>query len=122
MTDEVHDNPRTHRFELDVDGATAFLEYRISGSVYTLVHTEVPKALSGHGIGTRLIKGALDLLRQSKARIIVKCPFVRAFLEKHPEFHDMVNERTGPSLDQRLDEALNETFPASDPTAVTPER
>jgi predicted GNAT family acetyltransferase len=123
MTDTVRDNKDAHRFELDVDGTVAFLDYRKSGSIYTLVHTEVPQAVSGRGIGSKLIRGVLESLRQDGARIIVKCPFVKAYIEKHPEFRELIEAGDEKSaLDARLDEALTETFPASDPPAVTPKR
>src|ERR1700692_468015 len=62
MPSEVKDNPAHGRFELEVDGHPAFVSYRLTKSAVVLVHTEVPKALEGHGIGTALATGVLELL------------------------------------------------------------
>ena len=78
------DNATTHRFELQVDGQVAFLDYERSDGVLTLIHTEVPEALRGRHIGERLVKGALDAGRAEGSRIVTVCPFVRAYLRKHP--------------------------------------
>jgi predicted GNAT family acetyltransferase len=81
----VIDNPQAHRFELVVDGVTAFLKYeRTSGSL-VLVHTEVPDALRGRHVGDALVKGALHHAQAEHLRIVAVCPFVRAYLRKHPD-------------------------------------
>ena len=61
--DNVRDNAERRRFELDFDGHTAFSEYRRAGGVLTVMHTEVPKELNGRGIGSRLVRGLLDIAR-----------------------------------------------------------
>jgi predicted GNAT family acetyltransferase len=122
MPDEVHDNTAARRFELQLDGATAFVGYQTSKNVVRLVHTEVPKALAGRGVGSRLAKGALELLRNSGTQVIAECPFIAEYVKKHPEFRDILVSDEGSRLDARLDEALKETFPASDPTAVSSRR
>ncbi|SHI74363.1 hypothetical protein SAMN02745194_01006 [Roseomonas rosea] len=94
MTTEVTDNAARHRFELDVDGTTAIIAYRRAGAgVLELVHTEVPENLSGQGVGSRLVKGALDLIRAEGAKVIPSCSFVAAFIQRHPEYADMVAAR-----------------------------
>jgi predicted GNAT family acetyltransferase len=122
MSGEVYENVAARRFEMRVDGATAFVEYRRSGHIVTLTHTEVPQSLSGHGLGSRIARGALELLRKAGAQIIAECPFMAEYVNKHPEFRGMLASGGGSRLDERLDEALKETFPASDPTAVSPRR
>jgi predicted GNAT family acetyltransferase len=79
----VLDNPASDRFELSVDGDTAFLEYRRDGDTISLVHTEVPKAFRGRGYGELLVKGALDAARAEGLRVKAVCPFVRAYMDKH---------------------------------------
>ncbi len=89
MTD-VRDNPEKHRFELVVDGYTALAEYRLSPGVVTFTHTEVPKELGGRGIGSKLAKGALDQARVRGLKVVPLCPFIKAWIEKHPEYRDLL--------------------------------
>lgn len=90
MADSTRDNPERQRFELEADGATAISEYRIKDGVITFTHTEVPEALSGRGIASRLIKGALDEVRARKLKVVSRCSFVTAYMEKHPEYNDLL--------------------------------
>jgi hypothetical protein len=90
MTGTVRDNAAQHRFELEVDGHTAYLYYQLEPGVITLVHTEVPPALGGRGVGSTLVRGALDVIRARGLKVIAKCPFVAAWMGKHPEFNDLV--------------------------------
>jgi predicted GNAT family acetyltransferase len=88
---EVRDNTAQHRFELDVDGHQAVAYYRIAAGVITFVHTEVPQQLSGRGIGTKLISGALEMVRAQGLKVVPQCPFVSAFMGKHPEYNDLLH-------------------------------
>jgi uncharacterized protein len=58
--------------------------------VITFTHTEVPPALEGHGIGSALVRGALDAARAQGLKVVAKCPFVSAYIAKHPEFADLL--------------------------------
>jgi predicted GNAT family acetyltransferase len=89
MTADVRDNAAKHRFEFEADGHTAAAYYELAGNVITFVHTEVPPELGGKGIGSKLVRGALDQVRARKLRVVAKCPFVRAYIEKHPEYADL---------------------------------
>ncbi len=125
MSGEIRDNPALGRFELDAEGATAFLTYRLTKTATNLVHMEVPEAHKGRGIATKLAAGVLEFLRKQGRKAIVTCPFVAAYVRKHPEYNDLLAEPLRDpekdELDARLDEALAESFPASDPPAVSPE-
>jgi predicted GNAT family acetyltransferase len=88
--DEVIDNVRQHRFEVVVDGEVAFVNYKIEGGRLILVHTEVPKALSGRGVGTTLIRSVLNEARRRGQRIVPECDFVSAFVQRNPEFNDLI--------------------------------
>ena len=90
MTGTVRDNAALKRFELEVDGHTAYLYYRPEPGVITLVHTEVPPALGGRGIGSTLVRGALEAIRARGLKVVAKCPFVAAWMGKHPELNDLV--------------------------------
>jgi uncharacterized protein len=86
----VRDNKAQSRFELDVEGGTAFANYRETPSAVVITHTETPRALRGHGIASRLVEGALELIRADGRKVIAGCSFVVDFLREHPEYGDMV--------------------------------
>jgi uncharacterized protein len=88
VSNQVRNNTALHRFELDADGHTALAHYRLSPPIITFTHTEVPTELSGRGAGSALARGALEIVRAHK--VVAQCLFVRAFIEKHPEFQDLV--------------------------------
>lgn len=88
--DQVIDNPALSRFEFALPGGTAIIAYRIEGERIVLDHTEVPQALAGQGVGSRLAKGAFELIRTSGRKAVPHCEFVRGWLAKHPEYHDIV--------------------------------
>lgn len=85
------DNPDAGRFELEVDGQLAQLSYRRVGQRLVLVHTEVPPALEGRGIGGRLVRSALESARRDGATIVPLCPFARRWLEQHRDEVDGVD-------------------------------
>ena len=90
MSGDIRDNTAQHRFELDADGGTAVMYYRLEPGVITLMHTEVPPELGGKGVGSQLIKGALDQVRAEGLKVIAQCPFVKAYIEKHPDYADLL--------------------------------
>jgi predicted GNAT family acetyltransferase len=87
---DVVNNIAQHRYELAVDGHLAATYYKVSDGVITFIHTEVPPELGGKGIGSRLIKGALDQVRAEGLKVTAQCPFVKAYIEKHPEYTDLL--------------------------------
>lgn len=89
----VRDNRAAGRFELEVDGHTAFAAYEREGDTMIFTHTEVPEALAGQGVGTSLVRGALDLARGEGARVVPACSFVRHYMETHPEDRDLLATR-----------------------------
>lgn len=86
MTGAVRNNPAENRYELDVEGHIAATYYELSNGVITFVHTEVPDALGGRGIGSHLIKGALDQVRAAGLKVVAHCPFVKAYIGRHQEY------------------------------------
>lgn len=78
------------RFEIEQDGHIAYLEYNLTGKVLQLIHSEVPEALRGRGLASELAKSALDWARENRVKVDVICPSVAAYLEKHPEYSDLV--------------------------------
>ncbi len=82
----VTDQPQRLRYELDVDGAVAFIDYRKSAGRVDMLHAEVPPHLGGRGIGTALVRGALRLARAESLQIQAYCGFVAATMRRHPEW------------------------------------
>src|SRR4051812_36028966 len=85
----VRDNKAQSRFELDVEGALAFANYRLTPSAIIITHTETPRALRGRGIASELVKGALDLIRGDGHKVIAGCGFVVDYLRKNPQYADL---------------------------------
>jgi uncharacterized protein len=86
----VRDNKSQHRFELDVEGAVAFANYRLAPGSVIITHTETPPALRGRGIASKLVQGALEMIRADGLKVVAGCGFVMDYLQKHPEFSDLV--------------------------------
>lgn len=93
MVSDVMDNPAMSRFEMASGGAVALVEYRREGDRIVLIHTEVPEALSGQGVGSKLVRGVLDRLRAEGAKVVPRCEFVAAYVERHPEYRDLLADR-----------------------------
>jgi predicted GNAT family acetyltransferase len=87
---ELVDNVAKHRYEISVDGKTAFTTYKIENGVISFLHTEVPSEFRGKGIGSKLVRGELEAARARGLKVIPRCEFVAGYIEKHPEFHDLL--------------------------------
>jgi uncharacterized protein len=90
----VKNNEAAHRFELEAEGRTAVSEYRRRNGTIVFTHTEVPLQLEGKGIGNALAKSALDYARSEGLRVIPRCRFIAAFIKRHPEYQDLVEEKS----------------------------
>jgi len=90
MSDEVIDNTDRRRFERRVQGATAIATYELDADRVVLLHTEVPRELSGQGIGSRLARGVFERIRGSGRKAVPKCPFMAEWVNRHDEFADLV--------------------------------
>ncbi|RMI08890.1 N-acetyltransferase [Cellulomonas triticagri] len=86
------DLPDEQRFEARLPDGTVVgvAEYRRHDDVVVFTHTEVDPRQEGHGVGTTLVRAALDAVRAAGDRAEPRCPFVRAFVEDHPEYADLV--------------------------------
>ena len=78
------------RFEIEREGHVAYLEYTLAGKVLQLIHSEVPTALQGKGLGSELAHAALEWAREQELKVDVICPSVAEYLKKHPEYADLV--------------------------------
>ena len=95
MTDtpEVRDNADRKRFEIDLgDGSFAFAQYNLIPGKIMFTHTEVPPKHEGHGLGTALIKAGLAAARERGLKVIPICPFFAAYMERHEEVQDLLDQ------------------------------
>lgn len=88
----LHKNANPPRFEMNVDGRLAFILYKEKPGTITLIHTEVDPALEGKGAGTAVIEKTLDYLEKNNLKLIPLCPFVVAYLKRHPEWNRLVEK------------------------------
>jgi uncharacterized protein len=87
----VADNPGAERYEIAVDGERAgFVTYRLAPGVITFLHAEIDPARERQGLGSRLVRDALDDARARELRVRPVCPFVAWFIETHAEFQPLV--------------------------------
>ena len=87
---QVKDNPAVGRVEMRSGASTAFGEYRRAGARIALLHTEVPEAMSGQGVGSKLVRGTLDAVRAEGLKVEPRCEFVAAYVARHPEYRDLL--------------------------------
>ncbi|WP_432987824.1 GNAT family N-acetyltransferase [Dactylosporangium sp. CA-233914] len=86
MDFQVVDNADHNRFEIRVDGELAgSAYYRLREQEITFTHTEVEAAFEGKGVGSKLANGALTLAKDRGLQVVAQCPFIAAYLKKHPE-------------------------------------
>jgi predicted GNAT family acetyltransferase len=97
----VRDVPERHRYEISLSGETAGLAVyqdrpggEGGGQRRVFVHTEIDPRLKGQGVGSRLVRAALDDVRTSGRRAVPVCPFVTSYLNRHHEYDDIVDPAT----------------------------
>jgi NAD+ kinase len=87
----VVDSFEQNRYEILVGGEIAgVLHYRRRGNVIQLEHTEIDNAYEGRGLASRLARGALEDARRRATPVVVVCPFVTGYVERHPEWSDLI--------------------------------
>lgn len=88
---QVKDNPEGSRFEAWIgDKLAGFAEYRMRPGTIVFTHTEVGDAFEGMGVGSALARGALDATRPTLLGVEPQCPFIKGYIDKHPEYQDLV--------------------------------
>jgi hypothetical protein len=92
MRSDVVDRPERHRFEIAVDGGAVagFAAYRLGDGEITFTHTEVEDAYEGRGLGSVLVRHALDAARERGLAVLPACSFVREWIARHPDYVDLV--------------------------------
>jgi predicted GNAT family acetyltransferase len=88
----VRDHPEQERYEVydDDDRLAGFAQYHRRRSLIAFVHTEIDPAFEGQGLGSVLVKAALEDAREQGLAVLPFCPFVRGYIERHPEYLDLV--------------------------------
>ena len=102
----------SRQFTTDVDGNRAHLDYTLDDGVMTITHTRVPPAIGGRGIAGELMAAALEAARAAGWTVKPACSYAKAYMERHARSGDKQH------MDDLLDEALDESFPASDSPSV----
>ena len=86
-------NESENRFEVNVDGQVAYLKFEWVRDRIALIHTEVPQALAGRGLATRLARAGLDFARREGLAVVPVCPVVAAYIRRHKEYLELVPGR-----------------------------
>jgi uncharacterized protein len=90
-TTTVSDNPAAHRYEVAVDAQVAgYVQYRARPGLIALIHTQIDGRMAGRGLGGTLIAAVLDDARAKGLAVLPFCPFVNAYIKRHPEDRDLV--------------------------------
>lgn len=82
-------NEGKRRFEVEVEGRTGVLEYRIEKHSIAFTHTGVPPEIAGQGIASALTKAGLEYAKAHQLRVIPLCPFVQSYLVRHAEYQNL---------------------------------
>ena len=115
---QIEHDAASHRFSTVVDGERAVLDYVLDEDTMTITHTGVPRPVAGRGIAAELVRNALAQAHSEGWKVVPACSYAADYMAKHPE-ECAAEERAALWQHQSdlLDEALDETFPASDPPA-----
>lgn len=87
---EVNNNKTDGQFELHVEGQVAKIIYEVKGKKIYLFSTHVPESLAGRGIGSKLLKGSLEIIEGMNLKVIPKCSFIQGWFMKHPEKRNLL--------------------------------
>jgi len=88
---EIRDNASESQYEIYVDGQLAgFLTYKLREGTFVAIHTEIDDAYEGQGLGSQLVKQVLADLRDAGLLLKPSCPFVKSYIERHPEYADLI--------------------------------
>ena len=88
---QINHDKQAKRFETTIEGQTGYLSYQDKGDVLIYDHTIVPQSLGGKGVGSALVKHALNYARDNDKKVLPQCSFVASYIDKHPEYQDLVS-------------------------------
>ncbi len=86
----INHNEQAQRFETTIDGHTGYISYQQRSDALVYDHTIVPQALGGQGVGSALVKHALDYARDHNKKVVPQCSFVASYIDKHPDYQDLI--------------------------------
>lgn len=87
----IINNTEAQQYEMEVEGALAYVAYMDRGARIVFHHTEVPAHLGGKGIGSHLAKHVLEAAKEAEKVVVPICPFIRAYIARHPEYKAIVS-------------------------------
>src|SRR5690349_10919043 len=87
---QVKNNIAEHQFEVQLGNKVGIISYRKKGSIYIMVHTEVPEEFGGQGIADHLAHDALEQVKAEHGMVVPLCPFVNAYIQRHQEYQPLV--------------------------------
>ncbi len=87
---QISHDEQAKRFETTIEGQTGYISYQDKGDTLVYDHTIVPQALGGRGVGSALVKHALNYAREQNKKVVPQCSFVEAYINKHPEYQDLL--------------------------------
>ena len=90
MSFPIEHDPNKGRFSTIVEGQRCLLDYRLAGTTMTIVHTEVPSAVGGHGIAGELMEAAIQAARANGWKIVPACSYAAAYMKRHTEYADLL--------------------------------
>ena len=89
----VVDNKEKNRFEAEIDGHQAIIEYSVKPNILILKHIEVDKELSGRGVATEMTESVLLEIELRGLKVIPECPFIKNYINKHPEWESILSSK-----------------------------
>jgi predicted GNAT family acetyltransferase len=89
----IINNTERSRFETEINGEFAYVEYRFYNDDIALMHTFVPESARGKGISSALAKFALEYVKEKKLKLIVYCPFIAKYIEQHREYEPLIDKQ-----------------------------
>lgn len=87
----IINNVERNRFEAEVDGEIAFVEYQWKNETIFILHTFVPHVLRGRGLANQLAEFVLTTIRREHWSVKIYCPFFKKYIEEHPEYQDLMH-------------------------------
>lgn len=98
MSDKVRNNEAEHRFEIDLGDSKAVAVYELQPGKIIFIHTKVPPAHEGQGVGSALIRAGLQYARDHQLKVVPICPFFAAYIKQHPEVQDLLDDASREKL------------------------